>query len=227
MSGLDVAIIIIITASVIYSLFRGLVREVFSLLSIILGFMAAIRLYQVPAGILLRWIDNGMIVHLLSFVLTFVAVSILISLAGRLVRTFVKFAQFESADRLLGAVFGLLKGVFVVTVLILVLILFLPPAHRLLTQSQLSPYFITLGELSLSMIPSELKEAVRNKKESFSPYWRKFPDNEVHPEEDKERRAGALRTSKVEQKEAAKANRHRMACGLVPFTEEGGMGGGI
>ena len=170
MNGLDIVLIIIVTASVIYSLFRGLVREVFSLLSIILGFMAAIRLYPVPASILLTWIDNSVIAHILGFVLTFIAVSILISLLGRLVRKFVKFARLESGDRLLGAVFGLLKGVFVVTVLILALILFLPPAHPVLTQSKLSPYFITLGEVSLSMIPDELKKSVRKKKESFSLY---------------------------------------------------------
>ena len=200
MNALDVVLIIIVTVSVIYSLFRGLVREVFSLLSIILGFMAAIRLYQIPAGILLTWIDNSMIAHILSFVLTFITVSILISLIGRLVRKFVRFAQFESVDRLLGAVFGLLKGVFVVTVLILVLILFLPPAHPVLTQSQLSPYCITLGELSLSMIPDELKETVRKKKEGFSMYWRKLPENQLHPGEDKEESGGALKTSKIEKR---------------------------
>jgi len=222
MNGLDLVIIIIVTASVIYSLFRGLVREVFSLLAIILGFIAAIRLYQVPAGILLRWIDNSVIAHLLSFVLTFVAVSILISLIGRLLRKFVKFARFESADRFLGAVFGLLKGVFVVTVLILVLILFLPPAHRVLTQSQLSPYFLTLGEISLSMIPGEIKESVRNKQEDFSRYWKEFPGNELlHPEEDKEKGDDPLSTSKVEQEKRQKQKHDPMVGGIVRFTVTG------
>jgi membrane protein required for colicin V production len=198
MNSLDIVLIIIVAVSVIYSLFRGFVREVFSLLSIVLGFMAAIRLYQIPAGILLTWIDNSIVAHILSFILTFIAVSICISLIGRLVRKFVRFVEFQSADRLLGAVFGLLKGVFVVTVLILVLILFLPPAHPVLTQSQLSPHFITLGELSLSMVPDELKETVRKKKEDFSLYWRKLPEKQLHPGEDEENSGDALETSKTE-----------------------------
>jgi membrane protein required for colicin V production len=170
------------------------VREVFSLLSVVLGFMAAIRLYQVPAGILLTWIDNSIVAHMLSFVLTFIAVSIGISLIGRLVRRFVRFVEIQSADRLLGALFGLLKGVFVVTVLILVLILFLPPAHPVLTQSQLSPHFIALGELSLSMIPEELKETVKKKKEDFSLYWKRLPEMQLHPGEDEENSGNALET---------------------------------
>jgi len=99
MNGLDFIIILILIASVIYSIFRGFVREVFSLISIILGFMAAIR-----------------------------------------------------------CVFG-------VTMMILILIAFLPPAPPILTKSRLTPYFITLGELSINMIPVNLKQTVREKKE--------------------------------------------------------------
>ena len=144
MNGLDFVIIIILVASVIYSLFRGLVREVFSLLSIVLGFIAASRWYPFLAGFFLPWITSNAIANILGFILTFIAVSIIISLIGKLVRRFVSFIKLESIDRLLGAAFGILKGVFVVIVLILILIAFLPPAHPVLTKSRLSPYFMTL-----------------------------------------------------------------------------------
>ena len=85
------------------------VREFFSLLSIILGFMAAIRLYPFPANFFLPWFNNTMIANIVSFVLTFIIVSVVISLLGRLVRKFVRFIKLESMDRLLGAVFGLLN----------------------------------------------------------------------------------------------------------------------
>ena len=86
------------------------------------------------------------------------------------------------------------------TVLVLVLILFLPPTHPVLTQSQLGPYFLILGDLSLSMIPRELKISMRNKKEHFFRYWKGFPDKQLRPGEGDEKRGDALRMSKIEQK---------------------------
>ena len=108
----------------------------------------------------------------------------IISLIGKLARRFVSFIKLESIDRLLGAAFGILKGVFVVIVLILILIAFLPPAHPVLTKSRLSPYFMTLGEISISMIPVNLRQTVRQKKEDLSPYWKRLSSNQINSGEE-------------------------------------------
>jgi len=184
MNFLDVFILLIMVASFVYSLFRGLVREVFSLLSLILGFISATRIYHIPAGLILRGIDNLFIANVLGFTLVFIFVSIGISLIGKLIKKFVRHVRLELIDRILGAFFGLLKGAFVVIIIVVVLIAFLPPAHPVLSKSRLSPYFMTIGELSLRMIPGDFRLKVKKKRESLSPYWRQLPDN--HSTETKE-----------------------------------------
>ena len=185
MNGLDFIIILILIASVIYSIFRGFVREVFSLISIILGFMAAIRLYSFPAHFLHSWISSLIVANILGFILIFITIKLIVGLFGGLIRRFIRFIRGEAIDKILGAVFGLLKGVFGVTMMILILIAFLPPAPPILTKSRLTPYFITLGELSINMIPVNLKQTVREKKESLSLYWNNFPGNQLKPENEK------------------------------------------
>ena len=52
MNYLDVTIIIILGASVIYSVIKGFIRDAFSLLAVILGIVAALLFY--PAGARMR-----------------------------------------------------------------------------------------------------------------------------------------------------------------------------
>jgi len=177
MNALDVFIIVIMVVSFIYSLFRGLVQEIFSLLSLILGFISAIRIYHIPAGLISHGIDNLFIANVLGFILVFIFVSIGVGLIGKLIKKFVRHIKLESVDRIFGAFFGLMKGAFVVIIVVLILIAFLPPAHPVLSTSRLSPYFMAVGELSLRMIPGDLRIKVREKRESLSPYWRQLPDN--------------------------------------------------
>ncbi|MBN2467232.1 MAG: CvpA family protein [Deltaproteobacteria bacterium] len=178
MNSLDIVILIILLVSFVYSLFRGFVREVFSLLALIVGFLAAVRLYHFPAALLGKTLDNPIIAGVLGFILTFIAVSVAISLMGRLVRKFVATIKLESIDRMLGALFGLVKGTFLVIILILMLITVLPPGHSLLAGSRLSPYFMALGDLSLRMIPGDMRVTVRKKREDLTPYWNQPPERQ-------------------------------------------------
>ena len=170
MNGLDTVIIFILTVSVIYSLFRGLVREVFSLLSIVLGFAAASRTYSLLSNFLHTWLSNKPGADILGFIIVFVATSMVISLMGRIIKGIVRASNLAFVDRITGAFFGILKGIFIATVIVLSLVAFLPPADPIVRNSRLSPYFVTLGNASLRFVPSEFGEMVRKKAEGFFQY---------------------------------------------------------
>ncbi len=120
MTLIDHAVLAIVGFSVLLSVLRGLVREVLALAAWAIAFIVA-RLFggdlaalmppEIP-GEELRW--------LAGFVTLFLAVLLAMSLVAVGVSQLVRSAGLSVEDRLLGAVFGLLRGVLVVTVLALV-----------------------------------------------------------------------------------------------------------
>ena len=171
MNSLDISILLVISFFIVYSLFRGLVREVFSLLSLVLGLVLGARFYQWAGGRVSRWVDNETMANLIGFLVIFILAVIVIILLGNLTKKFVKAAKLSVEDRILGGVFGLLKGVVVVVCVFLALVSFLPSGHPLLARSKLSPYLMVLGKISLEIVPGKVKDRVGKKWEALAPYW--------------------------------------------------------
>jgi membrane protein required for colicin V production len=105
MNTLDIIFLVLIGASIIYSLIRGLVREIFSFLSIILGFFAASYGSAAMANWLHRWIENETFAQILGFALLFILVAFAISLLGKVLSRLAKKMDLNWADRMGGAAF--------------------------------------------------------------------------------------------------------------------------
>ena len=111
----------ILLLSLVVGAWRGLVHELMSLA----GWMAAFVAAQWLAGDVERWLpvwrDAAVQVrYALSFVLVFVAAVMAAGLVSWLLRKVVDVVGLRPADRSLGAIFGLLRGVVVLMVLAVV-----------------------------------------------------------------------------------------------------------
>lgn len=146
MTWLDIAFVVVIALSMLLSLFRGVVKEVLSLAVWVLSFWLAFR-YSYPVSRLLE----GMVPYesarlgaafLLIFIAVLVAGMLLSGLASRLVRA----GGLGLADRVLGAVFGALRGVIVVTVLVMMMALTPLAQDRAWQESRLVGYFSLLSD---------------------------------------------------------------------------------
>ena len=113
MTALDWIVVLTLAASVILGLLRGLVAEVFSLGSWVVALIAE-RLGAAAVAPMLPMdvVSEGMR-HFVAFVVVFLAVMIVVMLLGRLVRGVVGAAGLGGADRAVGGVFGLLRGVVI------------------------------------------------------------------------------------------------------------------
>ena len=110
---IDYIIICIIAFSIIVSLLRGFVREVLSLASWVVAFIVASQFYPSLAAYLTQidslYIRNGTAIGIL-FVLTLIVGAIVNFVIAQLVDK----TGLTGTDRVLGAAFGLLRGVLIV-----------------------------------------------------------------------------------------------------------------
>jgi len=120
MTAFDFIAIVVVAISVGFGVWRGLVREVLSLLSWIMAFWLA-RLF---AGVVAGWMPSSWTHQGLRYAIGFIAVMLVsvlvLSLLSMLVVRLVKAAGLTASDRMLGAVFGVLRGLLIVVVLVLV-----------------------------------------------------------------------------------------------------------
>ena len=120
LSWIDLAFAGLLLISVAVGLWRGLVFEVMSLAGWVVAYFAAPPLAPVVEGLLPEGRFGPSAVHVVALVIAFVAVLIIWSLASRLVKTLIHATPLSVLDRLGGAGFGALRGVFVALLLVLV-----------------------------------------------------------------------------------------------------------
>ncbi|MBK8064946.1 MAG: CvpA family protein [Betaproteobacteria bacterium] len=114
MTTLDYAVIGVLLVSVIWSMLRGVVRELISLGGWIIAFLAA-NLFAGPlAAHLPQAVPGEAMRVLVGFVTVFVVVLIVSSLVGLLLSKLMKVVGLGAMDKALGALFGLARGLIIV-----------------------------------------------------------------------------------------------------------------
>lgn len=109
MSGLDLFALAVMAGSTALGLLRGLVKEASSLATWILAFVGA-RLFGPLVAPLLPGMENPALSHALALALVFIVVLIGGALMGSLLSGIMRLIGLGSYDRLLGVLFGLLRG---------------------------------------------------------------------------------------------------------------------
>jgi membrane protein required for colicin V production len=156
----DVLILAVLVISVVSAFVKGFFVEVFSLAGLILGLFFAAANYAAFAPWVLRVIQNREVANLIAFLVIALLVMVLAGLAGRLLRGLVRGVGLGIVDRLLGGVFGLVKGCVVVTLVLMGVVAFLP-RQAWLDNSRLAPVFLTAAHGGSHVVPFDLGERIR------------------------------------------------------------------
>ncbi|MDP3678320.1 MAG: CvpA family protein [Methylotenera sp.] len=118
MTSFDYAVLIIIGLSIIFSVMRGMVREVLA----ILGWVAAFYVGRTYTDQILPMIPVDIPTEslrvLAAFLVLFLATLLLTSLLGIALSAIIRKVGLGWLNRLLGAMFGVIRGLLIVCVLV-------------------------------------------------------------------------------------------------------------
>jgi membrane protein required for colicin V production len=164
MSIFDYSIIFITSVCCIFSFNKGMVREIFSLLGYLVGYVLSIDYYEQVTSILQAMLSKEIMVRISEFSIVFTIVKILVALfiffiikfsfdiLGRFVRRSVgESIAISIPDRIGGGALGVLKGFVIVAIIMFPLSLFRGGYERVTQGSIITPYL----EKAISVVSQE------------------------------------------------------------------------
>ncbi len=164
MNPIDIAIIGILLFSAVISFLRGFVREVLSLIAWIVAVAIAVHYSPKFAALLLPYIDIVKIRVAVSFGILLVLTLVAAMIVNFALRQVVRITGFGGADRIIGILFGLIRGMVVVCVLVLAAHLLTPlPAHTWWQSSVMVEHFSQLTFWLRDQLPPEVTKFMQMK----------------------------------------------------------------
>jgi len=148
MTVFDLIVIGIVGLSTIIAFLRGFVRVVMSLVALVAGVLAAIQFSPAVADMLPTLGDNPVTRYLAAFALIFIVVVLVGSLLGWVLSRAIRAIGLGFVDRLLGAVFGVARGVLIVVIAVLLAGLTTLPRQEWWQNALLAPPLV-IAALSL------------------------------------------------------------------------------
>lgn len=158
LNWLDYTILGVIGFSVLVSLVRGFIREALSLIIWVGAFWISYRCGHAFAAYFLSSIKGEGIRLALGYGLVFLAVLVAGAVISFIVSRLVYGTGMSGTDRVLGVVFGLARGIFLVSVMTLVVPLTAVSKSSWWEESQLIPQFEGLALYLRAMLPEKMDQ---------------------------------------------------------------------
>jgi membrane protein required for colicin V production len=173
---LDAVLILLIAFSIWRSFAKGLTREVIGLLSVVVGIFAGTWLYSAAGAYIEPHVSSRNVANFCGFVLVFMGVMLLGSLIGFILSKVLKVTGLSFFDRLLGAVFGIVRGVLMASALVMALLAFAPGARAntppdSVANSRLAPLVIGAARIFVAAAPREMKDGFHKSYDQVQSYW--------------------------------------------------------
>jgi membrane protein required for colicin V production len=157
----DYLVVFVLICSIVISTLRGLMKEMLSLLSWVVSFMLANAYSKNLSQLLPDMIPGGAPRLIVSFIALFIGVRLLMALLIMAVEAVIKAGGLTVADRGLGGLFGLARGLLIVLAAVLVCGTTAIPQQRFWRDALFSPLAETAALTVVPFLPGEFARHVR------------------------------------------------------------------
>jgi membrane protein required for colicin V production len=169
---LDIVLVIILGCSVVAGFRKGFARVGVGLAATLIGLILGLWFYGAAGAFLLPYVSYRGLASFAGFCLVFGAVLLAGSLVGWLLAKLLKWAGLGWLDRLMGAVFGVLRALLIGIGLVLALLAFAPqPPPRSVVESRLAPYVIEAARMLVVIAPRELRDGFQSGYDHVKKAW--------------------------------------------------------
>lgn len=158
MHWVDIVVLAILALSVIIGLFRGLIKEALSLATWVIAIWVALAFAQQFSQMLPFKLGSETVQTAVAFFILFVIVLIIGGIINYFAGQLVDKTGLSGTDRMLGLVFGLLRGGLLVAVLVLLASLTNMPNEEWWTNSLMLPYFQDVATWLKDLLPASLQQ---------------------------------------------------------------------
>ncbi|MCE2565566.1 CvpA family protein [Komagataeibacter sp. FNDCF1] len=110
MNWIDIAAMAIVALSALVGMLRGFSREVLGLAAWVMAIILAVAWYGALMPYATQWISNHTLAALVSFAVLFLALLVIFTTTAHLSGRAVQGSILSGIDRMLGLVFGLVRG---------------------------------------------------------------------------------------------------------------------
>lgn len=161
MTIFDYLVIFVLVCSIVISTLRGLVKEILSLLGWIVSFVVANAYGQDLAKLLPNVIPGDTTRLIVAFIALFIGVRLLMMLLNMAVDAVIKASGLTLADRGLGGLFGLGRGLVIVLAAVLLCGMTAIPRQPFWKEAVLSPLAETAARTVKPFLPGEFARHVQ------------------------------------------------------------------
>jgi len=160
MNGLDWVLFLLILLSTLLAAAQGFVLEVFGLAGALVGYVLAAWEYRRLTPLFANYVSSPWVADIAAFLTIFLCVVLLAGALARIVRWAVSGVGLKWFDRILGGLFGMVRGLAVASVIVMAFAAFAPTSLAL-KQSAFAPYFLVLSRTASWMAPPDLRNKFR------------------------------------------------------------------
>lgn len=157
LSILDWGIVFVLLISVLSAAAQGFFYELFALAGAVVGYLVAAWEYYRLAAWYMRYVNSAWVADIAGFLTVFLAFALLGGVVGRIARWAVHGVGLRWFDRVLGGLFGAIRGVAVCTVIVMALASF-SPTSPYLQNSRIAPFLLVTGRALIWAAPAELRQ---------------------------------------------------------------------
>ncbi len=160
MTGFDYAVLAVIAASALLGLWRGVVSEILALAAWVAGFLAARAWAESLGRHLAGLVAEPALRYALGFVLVMAGVLVVFALGRLLMKLLLRAVGLGLLDRLLGAGFGVVRGLLIVFVAVLLAGMTALPKAVWWREAELAPPVETAAIAVRPWLPTEMAKRI-------------------------------------------------------------------
>lgn len=158
---LDIILIAGIAFSVLVGFLRGFIREILSILCWVIAFWVAYTFLSFGESLFEQHLPEG-IRTIAGFIVIFIITLLIVSIVSAILYRLFAATGITGTDRTLGGLFGFLRAVLIVSVIVALVGATTLPRSDWWQQSALIRYFVPISDMIIDILPASVRSRLGN-----------------------------------------------------------------